>query len=115
MHAFRFAVVVVYLAGVVLLVLGHWFGDLRPAMIPDAPAFAAADNSKQLTIWVPPHREFELLALTSDPRRASGRDELEDNYVRPAWFTFAAAVALFLYIWTNTEHARPRIDILPLY
>ena len=65
---------------------------------------APAPDWINVTLWEPPYRKLEILALASGQSWSSEGGVPRETFVRPAWGMFVAVVVAFLLLWTNTEN-----------
>lgn len=113
----QFPTVALSIGGAVLLVMGWWFGYQRPFTFHRAPSLSAAADVDfdTPTVWMPPCEEFKLRALPAGQRPWFGVGTIRYGDVRPAWFAFAATVAIFAVLWIIIEHApSPLFDVSAL-
>ena len=75
----------------VLLITGYAFGDMRVEQPSGVTSISAPnDGAFDLTLWEPPYRKFEIVALPSNQTWPSGRYVHGEMLVRPAWGMLAA-------------------------
>ena len=90
----------------VLLITVYALGDMRAEQPSGVTSISAPnDGTIDVTLWEPPYRKFEVVALPSNQTWPTGRNVRGEMLVRPAWGMFAAIVAIFLCCWTNVEHS----------
>ncbi len=73
-----------------------------PEVATLATLSAPPNETTDLTLWVPVHKEFELAALPENQNWPMKPTTDSETLARPAWGMLAAVLIAFLVLWTNT-------------
>jgi hypothetical protein len=100
----KLAVLISCVVAALFLVAGHSYDDWTRAPISSTPTIGpAARDLCMACAWLPPHKDLDLVMTVDAPD--TRRDMEDDALIRPAWRTFTAVAALFVYLWLRNEHA----------
>ena len=96
-HITRF----VLFCGAAALVVGHSFG-FGPRPVFGDPMFVAEEDHLTVTVWHRTHERFALVPMPLSLSDTPPHDDLGENYVRPAWGTFAVVLGVTVCLWASS-------------